>query len=225
MIEQVERCQIVQDELGNLAEETTELGILAEEIFKNAAAAVHERDHHAAWSALESQRVCAQTYLGIHQKSLVLLARNGLTGDDMRRVVELQQIAAEFARIGDNGRLIAEQALALGGAAEPELLRAGGDVPALFMQIVRQAYIEVRGSVIASTTRDTALARRLAAEDSELDRLFLSFKSAINQAIAANPRSAFSLHRLLLIGVYLEDIGNRVASVCRTLLYTPPAAF
>jgi phosphate transport system protein len=218
-----EPLDALENEIASLADEITELGLLAEDAFKNAAAALYGQDQTAGSIALESEQACTQGFQMIHQKALMLLTQHRPTGDELRRIVELQQTASDFSRVATDARHIAEQAVALAGMAELFLHRAGDHMPALFLQIVRQAYVEIRGCVIATTTRDTALARRLISEDGELDRLFLEFKAAVAGAILAEPRLGASLNRLVLVAVDLEDIGNRVVSICRTLLYTPPA--
>lgn len=222
MIDLVKRSERIEDEITSLTNETTELAILAEDAFKNAAAALYEQEQDAAFLAMEHERTCTQMSRAIHSTALALLARHLPAGDQMRRIVEMQQIAGEYARIAESANVIAEQALQLGGMGEIYLLRAAGDAPLLLLMLVRQAYVEIRGSIIAMTTRNTAIARRLMSEDSELDRLFLVFKRAVEAAIAADITASGPLQRLLLVGVRLEDIGNRITSICRTLLYTPP---
>jgi phosphate uptake regulator len=209
-------------ETSKLADETTELGIFAEDIFKNASAALlFGFDPETSHSVLAAGLACAQQHRAIHQRALELLFQSAAAGEETRHIVETQALAAEFARIADAGRQIAEQALALGDLAEMYLLDVGDDAPGLLVQLIRQAYVEVRGCVLASTTRDTALAQRLLREDAELDHLFLLYKNQLERSIAANPRGAHPLHRLLLVGVHLESIGNHVVAACRTLLYTP----
>ena len=224
MIDFVERSENIEDEIAGLTEETTELAILAEDAFKNAAAALYGQEQEAAIIALEHERTCAQMARTIHTRVLALLARHLSGGDDMRHILELQQVAGDFARIAEDAMTIAEQAVHLGGMAEMYLLRAAGDAPLLLLQLVRQAYVEVRGCIIATTTRDTAIARRLIAEDGDLDQLFLAFKHVVEAAIRTDVASSGPLQRLLLVGVQLEDIGNRVVAICRTMLYSPPPA-
>lgn len=218
----IDLVETIDDALGTLADETTELGIFAEEVYKNAAAAFYEQPEQAARIALDTERVCQQVYHTIHQKGLAVLAWYQPTTDEVHRVVELQHIAAELARIGYNGRLISEQALALRGSAEALLRQVQGPAPALLVQLIRQAYREVRGCVVLTTTRDTVLAKRLLAEDPELDRIFLSYRAALEEAIHRYPQHAAPFQRLLLAGVHIEDIGNRVVAIARGLLSTPP---
>lgn len=222
MLEFVERSESIEDEIAGLTEETTELAILAEDAFKNAAAALYGQEQEAAFIAMEHERTCAQMARTIHMRALALLARHLSAGDEMRRILELQQFAGEFARIAADATTIAEQALQLGGMGEMYLLRAEGDAALLLLQLVRQAYIEVRGCIIATMTHETAIARRITAEDGELDQLFLAFKHAVEAAIRTDVAASGPLQRLLLVGVRLEDVGNRVVAICRTLLYTPP---
>lgn len=206
---------------ARLLEDAAELGLLAEEVFKNAASALlFPSEAQAAHIAVEYERQCELMYRTMHQRSLEMLGHGAIANAALRRVVEVQQISAEFLRIADDSRQVAEHALWLAGVADTRLIEIGGDAPMLLVQLVRQAYVEIRGAVIATTTHDSTLAKRLLAEDGELDQLFLTFKFDIERGIRANPRIAADLNRLLLIAVLLEDIGNRVASTCNTILYS-----
>lgn len=220
-LEDSPRGPVERDAFAHLLEDVAELGLLAEEVFKNASSALlFPSESQAAQSAIEFERHYAVMYRSLHQRSLELLQHGDVANAALRRVVEVQQIAAEFLRVADDSRQIAEHALWLAGVADTVLIEIGGDAPMILVQLVRQAYIEIRGAVIATTTHDTALAKRLLAEDGELDQLFLNFKVDIERGIRANPRMAADLNRLLLIAVLLEDIGNRVASICNTILYS-----
>jgi phosphate uptake regulator len=212
-----DRVDRIEDAIGTLADETAELGVFAEEIFKGAAAALFEQPEAAARVALETERACQQIYHRVHQQSLSVLAWYQPEPEEMRRVVALQHISAELARIGIAGRRIAEQALYLRGHGEAALRAIGGPAPLLLPQLIRLTYHEVRGCVVLTTTRNKALARRLSAADRDLDRTYLAYKAALDEAIQHHPRSAAPLQRLLLVGVHMEEIGNRVVAICRTL--------
>ncbi|MGO8950227.1 MAG: PhoU domain-containing protein [Ktedonobacterales bacterium] len=212
----------LDDEIAVLSDEAIELGLYAEEIFKNASAALYPQAAEAAQFAIETERVCLQIYHSIHQSALTILARYMPAGDQLRRIVELQQIAAEFSHIAEDGRQIAEHALWLAGTAEAELSLISNDGMSLLVAMLRQTYVEVRGCVVVATLRGAVMARRLVAEDAELDQLFLRFKDLLDATIGAYPRNVARLQRLLLIGVCLEDMGNRVVAICRALLYESP---
>src|SRR5215831_2344658 len=220
----IEPVDELTEELGRLADETTELGLLAEDMFKNAAAALYVSEPHAARSVLRDANDATQLHYGINQRALALLTRHLPSGDIMRRVVEVQQIAGEFSRIAEHSREIAGHALALGGNVDSDLLAAGSDAPMLLMGMLRQTYIEVRAAVVASTTRDTRIAKHIFDEDAELVRLYLIFKGVLERVIAAHPRDAAHWSRILLVGVELHHMGSRAAAIARTLTFVPPQA-
>ncbi|HEX8034608.1 MAG TPA: hypothetical protein VF510_12210 [Ktedonobacterales bacterium] len=205
------------DALGALYEAATEIGVVAEDIFKNATAALYAPYAESIRSIAEAERHCAQMQYDNHQRVLGLLAACGAEGEHLRSIIALQQISLGFARIAYDGRQIAELSLALMGDAS-ELLAQAGDDGSLLLHLIRQTYVEVRGGVLAVTLRDPAIARRVVAEDAALDGLFLIFKSMLDRAILSNPRAAAPLQRLLLIGIQLEDIGNRIVGICKALM-------
>lgn len=203
--------------LGALYAAATELGVVAEDIFKNAATALYEPQIAIIQGIAEAESQCVQMQYDIHRQALGLLAAWGAEGERLRMVIAVQQVSLAFVRIAHDGRQIAELALALMGEVGA-LLAYAGDDGSLLLQLIRQTYVEVRGGVLAVTLRDAAMARRVVAEDTRLDGLFLAFKSLLDRAILTNPRAAAPLQRLLLVGVHLEDIGNRVVGICKALM-------
>lgn len=203
--------------LGALYAAATELGVVAEDIFKNAATALYEPQIAIIQGITEAESQCVQMQYDIHRQALGLLAAWGAEGERLRMVIAVQQVSLAFVRIAHDGRQIAELALALMGEVGA-LLAYAGDDGSLLQQLIRQTYVEVRGGVLAVTLRDAAMARRVVAEDTRLDGLFLAFKSLLDSAILTNPRAAAPLQRLLLVGVHLEDIGNRVVGICKALM-------
>src|SRR5258708_35858520 len=98
---------------------------------------------------MDGEGACARAYRVIHQKSLDLLARRLASGDDLRRIVEVQQLASEFALISTAVKHLADQALALGGMAEAHLRRVRSDAATLLAPPVRQGDVELRGVLVA----------------------------------------------------------------------------
>lgn len=208
---------IHNDALSALYEAATELGVGAEDIFKTATAMLYEPYVESARGIAEAERQCVQMQYDIHRRALSLLAEWGTEGEHLRTIIALQQISLGFVRVAQDGRQIAELAQAFMGDANT-LLADAGDDGALLLHLIRQAYVEVRGGVLAVTLRDPVIARRVVAEDAALDGLFLILKSRLDQAIIANPRAAAPLQRLLMVGVHLEDIGNRIVGICKALM-------
>ncbi len=212
------------DELGRLADDTTELGLSAEEVFKNAAAALYAEEPEAALGAVADAQVCATHHRELNARALTMLSRRPPSADAVRQTVEVQRIASQFAQIARLAREIADHAFALRGTVEEELFALGDDVPMLLIRMLRQTYVEVRAGVVACTTRDTVIARRIVSEDGELGRLYLLYRTRLERAIVADPAAAARLTRILLVGARLHNIGTAVVGIARTILYTPPQA-
>ncbi len=217
MAETSDDIDIYNDALGALYEAATELGIAAEGIFKAATGALYEPYSEAMQDIADAERQCVQMQYDIHRQALNLLAEWGVEGEHLRAIVAVQQISQGFVRLARDGRRIAELAQALVGEANA-LLAYAGDDGALLLGLIRQTYVEVRGGVLAVTLRDPAIARRVVAEDATLDSYFLTYKDLLDQAILANSRSVAPLQRLLLVGVHLEAIGNRMVGICKAFL-------
>lgn len=212
----------VSDEADKLGDDIAELALLAEDVFKNACAALYVPDADAVHAVIDTANTCVRMHQALNQRALAVLGLASADPDLARKIVELQQSAVEFARIAAASREIADHAFALRGNAEHDLSEISADASALLVYMLRQAYVELRASVVVSATRDTMMARRIIAEDGELQRLYLIYKGIIERAISVNPGNAARLSRLALVGVQLHNIGSRVVAIARALLYEPP---
>ncbi len=201
-----------------LNDAVTELGIQAENAFKEAAEALFEQEPQITASVRAARVVAVQQHAALQEATRALLARFTLSGKIMRRVGELQQTAVEFRRITEHAAAIAELAQALDGSGELLLQRAECADTLILRRLVRQTYLLVRGAVIVCATRDTARARRLARDKESLRALVTSLKGMIEVAIQANPLQAFPMQQLVLVGAEMEYIGARAAAVCGAIL-------
>jgi len=222
MAQKVGREAQFEDELQRLADAAAELGVGVGEMFRNAAAALFEPGREAGQTALRDERLIRQLVTTFRQESLIALRRYTPVGDQLRRVVELQQFVGEFGAIGERAASIAQHALALGGSAEHRLTRVSPDAPAYLRQIIYQAYVEMRGCLIVCAARDTEKARRVIQENAELRRYYQALKRQVDDAIQLDPRDALPLHRLLLVATRLAEIGDRAVAICNALLFTAP---
>ncbi|HEV8189983.1 MAG TPA: hypothetical protein VGP82_00625 [Ktedonobacterales bacterium] len=210
----------VGDDIRGLADETTELGIAAEDIFLNAATGLFYPDNIGALRAVMSAQKCKQMHATIHRRLLGMVMQGDLAADELRWTLELQRNAVEFLRMTECARLIAQYVVSLGGNAEWELQRAGTSIE-LLGTLVQQTRTEIRGSVVISTSRDRMRARQLLQEDRELERLFLYYSDRLDQAITYDPWNAVPLQQLLFIGAQMREIGQHAMSICDAVLFEP----
>jgi hypothetical protein len=207
-------------DIRGLADETTELGIAAEDIFLNAATGLFYPDNIGALRAVMSAQKCKQMHAAIHRRLLGMVMQGDLAAEELRWALELQRNAVEFLRMTECARLIAQYVVSLGGNAEWELQRAGTSIE-LLGTLVQQTRIEIRGSVVISTSRDRMRARQLLQEDKELERLFLYYSDRLDQAITYDPWNAVPLQQLLFIGAQMREIGQHAMAICDAVLFEP----
>ncbi len=207
-------------EIRGLADETTELGIAAEDIFLNAATVLFYPDNFGALRAVMSAQKCKQMHADIHHRLLGMVMSGDLAPDDLRWTLELQRTSVEFLRMTECARLIAQYAVSLGGTAEWQLQRAQTSIE-LLGTLVQQTRIEIRGAVVISTSRDRARARLLLREDQELERIFIYYSERLDQAISYDPWNAVPLQQLLFIGAQMREIGQHAMAICDAVLFEP----
>ncbi|HLY32163.1 MAG TPA: hypothetical protein VKQ36_14125 [Ktedonobacterales bacterium] len=230
MAQTVGREEQCEDELQQLVDDTTELGVAVGDIFRNAAASLFESPREVSESALQGVQWARPMATTLRQQALAILRRFSPVGAHLRRVVELQQCINEFATIADHAGAIAQHGQALGGKAE-YLLRHLPHTPTIptpddsfviLLEMIQQVYYEIRGCLIVCAARDTEKARRVVSENAKLALLCQQLKVQLDQAIRMRPREALPLHRLLLVTTRIAEIGDRAVAMCNATLYMAP---
>lgn len=209
----------VDEDIRKLSVDTTELGIGAEEAFKNAVAALYTSGFQAV-TVVDATIGASDAHIRAAIRDI--LRHPALSGDDFRLIAEIQSIAGAFVRISEHAREIAGWALALHGAAEKELAWVAPNVDDLLRLLVRQALMVIRGSVMLSSSRSDEMASRLLAVAGDLDRLYLDFRRADLAAISAYTEHALLLQHVLLVGSGLQEIGNSARAICTAVRHAPP---
>jgi hypothetical protein len=212
------RMREMDDLVSALAAQTTDLGITAEDTFKNAASSLFGWGLDGARSVLEETHPLYRDSM-LHERIVEAIAGASSSGQQLRRLAELQLIAAAFAHIGSHAREIAGYAVEMGETVDRDLQMAFAPIYPLLFGLVQQAYVEIRGSIMISNARDTAKARRLLDEDSQMDLLYIRFQGTVQQAIDFNPMRSFLFQQALLVGSRIKGIGDDVRAICRAILH------
>jgi phosphate uptake regulator len=211
------RTRDMDDLVSALAAQTTDLGIASADTFKNAASSLVGWGLEGAQYVLEEAHPLYQDPM-LRERIVEAIASASSSGRYLRRLAELQLIAAAFANIGAHSRQIASYAVEMGEHADRDLQMGFAPIYPLLFVLVQQAFVEIRGSIVISNERDTAKARRLLEEDSQMDLLYLRLQGIVQQAIDHNPLRAYLFLQALLVGARIKDIGDEVRAICRALL-------
>jgi phosphate uptake regulator len=212
----------LDDEIHNLVETVTELGIEVEDILLNAVTALLGEGIHGAQKAQEAGAECEARYQMTHQRGLELIMDGRASADQARWIMELQEMGQAFRRISQEATRIAAQSLALQVPVEDILAQVGTSMN-LLEYLVEQTRLQVRNAIIFSTSRDRKYARRIQDEAADLGRAHIVLESWVQAAIRDNPRTSYPMQQLLGIATRLNNIANVCHGIANAVLYDPPS--
>src|SRR5438445_9854356 len=152
------------EELDALKQTLLAMGGLVEDQIRRVMSALIERDSELAQEVIDRDAQVNAYDIEVDGKCVELLALHQPTAGDLRFITTAMKIVPDLERMGDQAVNTAQRALELN--REPQL-KPYIDLPRMAEKSQRM----VKESLDAFVTRDTELARRVCAEDAEVDAL------------------------------------------------------
>ena len=200
------------EELDALKQTLLAMGGLVEDQIRRVMMALLERDGDLAQEVIERDRQ-VNAYDGeIDEKCVELLALYQPTAGDLRFITTAMKIVTHLERIGDQAVSIAQRALELN--QEPQL-KPYIDLP----RMADKAQRMVKESLDAYVGRDTALARRVCAEDSDVDALKEQIFRELLTFMMEDARTIPRAIRLILISRFLERVADHATNIAEMVVY------
>ena len=212
----------LDDDIHKLVEMVTELGIEVEDILFNAVSALLGEGIHGAQQAPKAAAECEARYQQAHQLGLDLLMGGRASAEQVRWIMELQELGLAFRRIAQESTRIAAQSLDLQLPAEDVLEQVGAKIN-LLEYLVEQTRMQVRNAIIYTTSRNRENARSILEESTDLQLAYNVLNDRMQVAIAEHPRDSFPMHQVLSIATRLEIIGALCSGVSHAVLFDPPS--
>ena len=200
------------EELDALKQTLLAMGGLVEDQIRRVMTALLERDSELAQEVIERD---AQVYaydIEVDEKCVELLALHQPTAGDLRFITTAMKIVTDLERIGDQAVNIAQRALELN--REPQL-KPYIDLPRMSEKAQRM----VKESLDAFVTRDTELARRVCAEDAEVDALKEQIFRELLTFMMEDARTIPRAIRLILISRFLERVADHATNIAEMVIY------
>ncbi len=210
------------DEIGKLASDTTELGIVVGDMFRYACAGLFGREPETARFVAESRAWVTRSTLTLDRRVRAIIERYRPMGDDLRRIVELQQACADYARIANHSTRIADLAVRLGGASEELLTRVSADTPTILYTLISLVYDQMRGVFLVTAARDLGQARALVASHADIESYYARLSGRLTRATGSNRFAAPGLQLLVMVASNMRQIAAAVVAICDAALFTPP---
>jgi phosphate transport system protein len=200
------------EELDHLKQTLLAMGALVEDQIRRAMRALTDRDDVLAKNVIARDREVNTYDVEVDEKCVELLALHQPTAIDLRFITTAMKIVTDLERIGDQAVNIAQRALELN--LEPQL-KPYIDLP----RMADQAQRMVKDSLDAFVARDTALARRVCADDAPVDALNHQIFRELLTFMMEDPKTIPRALRLILIARFLERVADHATNIAEMVIY------
>src|SRR5436190_12167642 len=200
------------EELDALKQTLLAMGALVEDQIRRVMRALVERDEALARDVIERDHQVNAYDVEVDEKCVELLARYQPAASDLRFLTTAMKIVTDLERIGDQAVNIAQRVLELN--QEPQL-KPYIDLP----RMAERAQAMVKASLDAFVARDTALARRVRADDGAVDDLNHQIFRELLTFMMADPATIPRAIRLILIARFLERMADHATNIAEMVVY------
>ncbi len=199
-------------QLAGLKDEVLILGSMVDKAIARSVEALKRRDRNEAEMIISEDMKINRKRFDIEEKCLLLLATQQPMASDLRVIAAAMSIITDLERMADHAEGIAKINLMMGD--EP-LLKPLIDIP----KMADKARDMLRRSLDAYVDRDADGARKLAAEDDEVDHLYNLVYHDLLDIMIKDPDTITRATYLLWTAHNLERIADRVTNICERVVF------
>jgi phosphate transport system protein len=200
------------EELDALKQTLLAMGGLVEDQIRRVMTALLERDDALARDVIERDARVNAYDVEVDEKCVELLALQQPTAKDLRFITTAMKIVTDLERIGDQAVNIAQRTVELN--REPQL-KPYVDLP----RMAERAQRMVKESLDAFVSGDAALARKVCAEDSEVDALKEQIFRELLTFMMEDAKTISRAIRLILISRFLERVADHATNIGEMVVY------
>jgi phosphate transport system protein len=200
------------DELADLKTTLLRMAGLAEDQIDKALTALVTRDSALASQVIERDHQVNTLDVEIDEECIRLLALHQPAARDLRLVTTAMKISTELERISDLAENVSERTIELN--EEPQL-KPYIDIP-LMGKMTRTM---VKESIDAFVKDDSALARKVLADDDFVDDLMEQLFRELLSFMLEDTRTISRAIRLSFIAKYLERMADHATNIAELVVY------
>ena len=200
------------EELEALKQTLLAMGGLVEDQIRRVMRALLERDDALAQEVIERDQQVNAYDVEVDETCVSLLALHQPTAGDLRFITTAMKIVTDLERIGDQAVNIAQRVLELN--REPQL-KPYIDLP----RMAEKAQHMVKESLDAFVARDTELARKVCAEDADVDALKEQLFRELLTFMMEDPKTIPRAIRLILISRFMERVADHATNIAEMVIY------
>ena len=200
------------EELEALKQRLLAMGGLVEDQIRRVMRALVERDDALAEEVIERDQQDNAYDVEVDETCVSLLALHQPAAGDLRFITTAMKIVTDLERMGDQAVNIAQRVLELN--REPQL-KPYIDLP----RMAERAQRMVKESLDAFVERDTELARKVCAEDAEVDAIKEQIFRELLTFMMEDARTIPRAIRLILISRFLERLADHATNIAEMVIY------
>ena len=198
--------------LREIQDDVLAMGSMVEKATSRAIEALKERDLAKAHEIIAGDLEINKKRFDIEEKCVQLIATQQPMASDLRAILCVLNIITDIERIGDHAEGIAKVVVMIGD--EPPL-KPLTDIPRMAEKVNNMLH----RSLDALINRDADAAKRIAAEDDEVDDLYDQVFRELLILMAEDPKTITRATRLIWVAHNLERSADRVTNICERVVY------
>jgi len=198
--------------LREIQDEVLVMGSMVEKALMSSVKALKERDLELAQQIITEDIKINRKRFEIEEKCIQLIATQQPMAGDLRTIISVLNIISDVERIGDHAEGIAKIVLMIGD--EPPL-KPLIDIPRMTEKTVDMLH----RSLDTFVKRDADIARKIVAEDDDVDNLYDQIFRELLTFMAEDPKTITRATRLIWVAHNLERSADRVTNICERVVY------
>ncbi|TGC06781.1 phosphate signaling complex protein PhoU [Methanolobus halotolerans] len=200
-----------QHNLDTLKRYVIEMGDKSYQSVADSMTSLNSLDVGLAEKVIKGDQIIDEYDLMIEKCVSQLIARQSPTAGDMRLVTSCLKMALDLERMSD---------LAVDIAKITRCIEKKHTKP--FPNVLKMAELGkdmLHQSIVAFDTLDEELARRTAAKDDEVDKIFYESQKELIEMMSEDRSMINNASYLLFVIRYLERIGDHACNICESVVY------
>lgn len=190
-----------------------EMGEMVKKAISDATKALIEQDVEFAQKIISADDIIDDREKEIESLCLKLILRQQPVARDLRLVSAILKLITDLERIGDHASDISEYTIML---ADRPYIKKMEHIPQMAAVTMRM----VIDSITAFVNKDIDLAKKVIANDDEVDNLFETVREELTQLISENPNNGDQAIDIMMVAKYYERIGDHATNVAEWVVFS-----
>jgi len=204
--------ELLDKQLHELFEGLLSMGGMVEKAIERAIQALVKRDTRLAQDVIDEDAAIDKFRWKLEEECLRLLATQQPMATDLRTVGAVLSILADVERMGDHAEGIARIVLRI---ADQPPLKPLIDIPRMARKCQEDLHLVLQSFI----NHDVEQARRICAEDDEVDALYKQVFSELLVIMMGDPRTVDRATYLIWVAHNLERIHDRITNVGERVVF------